>query len=417
MENAEGTMKRSWKRWLHYHPRRKVFVFSLLIITFFLQTVKLTYNGSDPICLKSQNNFVYIKMIKCASETLAAVFRRYAFHRNLSIVLPLEKFLYLGWPYPLDEFSYRPPKTDKGFNILVDHTVFNESVMDQLMQPDNVYITSIREPYKQFKSMFNYYSLRGHCNISSSVLDPVTEYLHNLEKYEAVYKSEAARPKRICIPNGFSMSRNLMAFNLGFPAGKPDGAPDLSDSEEAIGSFLARIESRFRLVLLVDFFDESMVLLRRLMCWGIKDVLYSKLNEGKYATLPSTLVARDKIEEENVAIYRNWSRVDYRLYDHFKKIFWEKVSVEGLAFYRELAYYKKINRLVNEICAPIKSYTSRVIVKGTLIEGRSYGDDFVVDTAYCKIFKSTMLREVKNYYDKLPYPYDFDVVIPQKKFC
>ena len=60
-----------------------------------------------PACGEERINFVYIKMIKCASTTLSGVFRRFGLLRNLSFVLPPKGKIYIGWPYQIDETFYR----------------------------------------------------------------------------------------------------------------------------------------------------------------------------------------------------------------------------------------------------------------------------------------------------------------------
>ena len=122
-----------------------------------------TINPLDPIgksgkCTE-KINFVYIKEIKCASQTLVNIFRRFGLERQLSIVTPIGKKLYLGWPWPIQDIYHRPSKTGY-FNILCDHTVFDEDLLRSLMEPDVVFITSLREPFAQFKSMFNYYAFQ-----------------------------------------------------------------------------------------------------------------------------------------------------------------------------------------------------------------------------------------------------------------
>lgn len=79
-----------------------------------------------PDCKKKSNrktNFVYIKNHKCASDTLSAVFRRFALNKNLSIVLPIGAHSLLGWPHQLRRYMYRLKKT-KEFNIMLDHQVY-----------------------------------------------------------------------------------------------------------------------------------------------------------------------------------------------------------------------------------------------------------------------------------------------------
>ena len=375
----------------------------------------LNNSGNSPGCKAPKQNLLYIKMIKCASETLAAVFRSYAYQRSLSIVLPLNDKIYLGWPYKMDHESYRPSKTGS-FNFLVDHSVFDEEFMTELMPADTVYVTSIREPYSQFKSMFNYYKIASNSNMSSGTIDiQLSEYLQNIEKYEAIYKSHAMAKTRYCIPDGFSMTKNLMSFNLGFPAGKPDGAPDYSDDEGFVEYFLSSLESRFKLVMIVEHFDESMVLLKRIMCWDMKDIVYTSKNAGQYST--SSLKERKKWgrkDKRNIEVYQRWSAVDYKLYDHFTNVFWKKIGNEGMDFYNELRYFKKINIIVNEFCNSIQSGARESFHKIT-ISKTPYSDSFVVDKHFCDILGSTLMLEAKKYYDELPLP--VNKVMPNKVFC
>ncbi|KAI8487819.1 hypothetical protein Bbelb_345570 [Branchiostoma belcheri] len=65
----------------------------------------------------------------------------------------------------------------------------------------------------------------------------------------------------------FERTRNFQAFDLGY---KQEWADDEGKAER----FLADIERDFTLVMILEHFDESLVLLRRLMCWEIKDILY-----------------------------------------------------------------------------------------------------------------------------------------------
>ena len=84
--------------------------------------------------------------------------------------------------------------------------------------------------------------------------------------------------------------------------GFPQGSPDLSYDPQAVDDWLKEIERDFLLVLIVEYFDESLVLLKRLMCWKLQDILYQKRNSGKYTKT-------EAINHENYEIYKNWSNV------------------------------------------------------------------------------------------------------------
>ncbi len=99
---------------------------------------------------QEQTNFVYVKMIKCASETLASLFRRFGYHRNLTFVLPFDKRLYIGWPFQLQTDMYRHTDTDD-FDLLVDHAVYNRTTMRKLMKPGELSFSEEYETYHDSK--------------------------------------------------------------------------------------------------------------------------------------------------------------------------------------------------------------------------------------------------------------------------
>ena len=329
-------------------------------------------------------------MIKCASETLAAVFRRFGYLRNLNFVLPLDDKLYVGWPYVLREAFYRTNKTS-GFNILVDHAVYNREALSKTMPEDTVYITSIRHPYSQFKSMMRYYNLAKIVGLPANNTDPVKTYLNNIKEYEAKYKSPESAKLRHCIPDNMSLAQNQMAFNLGFPLGFPTGTPDLSHNTTFVRQWLHSIEDNFKLIMLVEYFDESLVLLKRLMCWKTKDILYFTKNEASYTY---------KFEinyQKNLDIYKNFSNVDFMLYEHFEYVFWKKVSQEGRGFIEEVQHFKRIRSNIIKFCDKVKQPG-----KSITIEGTGWSEMFTVDFDYCRLLRERLVDELKKYYDEQP---------------
>ena len=145
---------------------------------------------------------------------------RFGYARNLSFVLPSMWNLYLNWPHPLTSWDYRPDP--RGFNILADHAVLAERQMAELMPRDTVYLTVVRHPFSQLKSIFNFWKIPKVVFMSESVENPVLEYFSDVERYEAAYTSPEALG-RYCVPDGFSMTKNLAAHCLGMPVGFPPG--------------------------------------------------------------------------------------------------------------------------------------------------------------------------------------------------
>ena len=231
-----------------------------------------------PSC-KEKTNFVFIKGMKCATTTLLGVFDRFGVRRNLSFVLPVKWNIYLNWPYPLTQWDFRPDR--RGFNILVDHAIFAEAPMAAIMPTDSVYISIVRHPLGQLKSGFNYWKVAKLSGISQTVENPVLEYFSDLPRYEAAYQ-RAGNTQRYCIPDHFSMTRNLQSHCLGLPTGFPPGAADVTGNHSEVKGHLRHLEEKFLLVMVADYFLESLVILRRLMCWAFSDIVFHSANVAFY---------------------------------------------------------------------------------------------------------------------------------------
>ena len=102
-------------------------------------------------------------------------------------------------------------------------------------------------------------------------------------------------------------ARNHVAFDLGLPWNETDKI------EESI----EYLEKTLDLVVLSDFFKESMILLRKELCWEWDDVLFFVTNQrSEKKELSSDLAS--KIKE--------WNAFDTAIYDHFNTTFWKKIE-------------------------------------------------------------------------------------------
>ncbi|CAG5126236.1 unnamed protein product [Candidula unifasciata] len=288
-----------------------------------------------------QRNFVFIKTMKCATSTLHGVFYRFGYTRNLSFVSPIRKMIYLNWPFPMTMQDFRP--SSRGYNILTDHVIYTEDVMDKIMPADTVYISIIREPFAHFKSTFHYFNVAKISGVPANVTNPIVEYLSHLEKYEPAYMSHKAK-ERWCVPNDFSITKNMLSHSLGMPLGFPPGTINITADEVSVEQYIKHLDSKFQLILIVEYFYESVVLLRRLMCWSFRDIIFINSNTGDYEYKNAS------VPESIIDIHRKWSSVDYRLYDYFNNTFWKRVSLQGADFYSEVEAFKKVEAQVKNYC-------------------------------------------------------------------
>ena len=343
-----------------------------------------------PIRSTPVKNFVYIKTHKCASETLAALFRRYGYERRLSFVLPVDGRNNLGWPEPLDEGMFRPSKTG-GYNVLCEHTILTLPLMTDIMPNDTLYVTGIREPMEHLKSSFHYFNLPKVGAISGT--DPFTEYLRNLDKYDAVYKAQGnTRRGGYCVPAGLSVTKNSMAFDLGFPIGFARGTIDQTKNKTFIDEWVEKLDKRFAIILIVEYFQESLVLMRRTFGWNIKDIIYIRRNSAavRKAVAPP-------VDPQLVRKYRTWSRVDYSLYNHFNRTLWRKIADEGDDFENELGYFESVVSKTNTFCE--KTGKDRE----TLLHfaATDWSASFNVSINDCKTIGSRLMPELRRQYDSI----------------
>ena len=291
------------------------------------QEVIVTEQTLENCHQKEKRNFVFVRTHKTGSDTLSTIFRRFGYVRNLSFVLPLNNYSSwaVGWPNQLYPNVYRPSKTGE-YNIICEHAVFNISLYKTVVPKDSVYITSVREPYSRFVSAFYFFKVNQLMKNKTNVIET---FLQNPDYHDRMYINKLNR-------NGSfpSLVRNNMAFDLGFQAGFPIGSEDWTYNDTAIDEWLKELDKKMDLVMMTEYMDESLVLLRRLMCWSMKDILYQSrnINHSRKKDNSST--------EYLMNVYRKWSEVDVKLYDHFLKKFQVRLSQQDASFWQEVAHFK-----------------------------------------------------------------------------
>ena len=128
--------------------------------------------------------------------------------------------------------------------------------------------------------------------------------------------------------------KNWQAFELGMD--------HLNEDPEYVRQSLARLEKQFDLVLLTEYYDESMVLLAQLLCVPYEVIWQKTLNPRHYEkpTLRSDLM--DKFNAHFA--------VDLAIYKHFENVLKQKIvdfGIERMA--SEVATMKKIFDSCNKI--------------------------------------------------------------------
>lgn len=166
------------------------------------------------------------------------------------------------------------------------------------MAGDTFYFSILRNPIFLLESSYVYYkNMVPAFNRSKDV----NEYLASPLKY---YREEDYK-KNI-------YAKNIMWFDFGYDN-------NAEDNKNYTQEVLKDIEQNFHLILIADYFDESMILLKHTLCWDLDDVIYFKLNSRSNDTVQTlTAESRERI--------KTWCSLDWNLYLHFNQSFWRRIE-------------------------------------------------------------------------------------------
>ncbi|XP_014397915.1 PREDICTED: galactosylceramide sulfotransferase [Myotis brandtii] len=203
-------------------------------------------------------DIVFMKTHKTASSTLLNILFRFGQKHRLKFAFPNGRndFDYPAFFARSLVQDYRPGAC---FNIICNHMRFHYDEVRGLVRPNATFITVLRDPARLFESSFHYFGSVVPFTWKLSGRDKLAEFLQD--------------PDRYYDPHGYNAHylRNLLFFDLGYDSG-------LDPSSPRVQEHILEVERRFHLVLLQEYFDESLVLLKDLLCWELEDVLYFKLN-------------------------------------------------------------------------------------------------------------------------------------------
>ncbi|NXW92431.1 G3ST2 sulfotransferase, partial [Alopecoenas beccarii] len=263
---------------------------------------------------RAKTNVMFLKTHKTASSTVLNIMFRFAERHNLTVALPADHHVHLGYPKTfLARFVEAFQAIGQNYNIMCNHLRFNPSEVQRVMAANTFYFSILRNPISLLESSYIYYK-----NIvpAFKLSKDVNEYLASPMKFYHLADSR----KNI-------YARNVMWFDFGYDN-------NAQDNKKYVQAVLKEIEQNFHLILIAEYFDESMVLLKHVLCWELDDVIYFKLNSRSQDTV-QTLTPESK---ERI---KAWCSLDWQLYLHFNQSFWR--TIEETIGLKELE--KEVNRL------------------------------------------------------------------------
>lgn len=284
-----------------------------------LQTTKFPSTDCTPAV-----NIMFMKTHKTASSTILNILFRFGERHKLKFAFPdgRNDFFY---PSPFLSSHVKDYRPGECFNVLCNHMRFNDQEVTKALPPDATYITILRNPVDLFESSFHYY----HRTV------PFTWSINGDNKLEEFLKS----PQNFYRPNAYNSFylKNLLFFDFGFDN-------NLKADDPRVMRNIHNLSKRFDLVLLAEYFDESLILLKDKLCWTMEDILYFKLNVRKNSSV-------SRMTPELRAKALEWNGADWRLYQHFYTIFWAKIEEYGRErMKREVNELRRRNAEMKAIC-------------------------------------------------------------------
>uniref|UniRef100_A0A8C5PHQ6 Galactose-3-O-sulfotransferase 1 n=1 Tax=Leptobrachium leishanense TaxID=445787 RepID=A0A8C5PHQ6_9ANUR len=279
-----------------------------------------------PNC-RPQKNLMFLKTHKTGSSTILNILFRYGQKHHLRFAFPHGRndFDYPGYFQRTLVEGYRP---EACFNIICNHMRYQHSEVRPILPSDAVFVTVLRDPALLFESSFQYFAK----------LAPLTWAIPgsgNKQKMDIFLQS----PLSYYDSSGYNAHylHNLQMFDLGYDS-------ELDAKDPKVMQALKELDERFHLVMMLDYFDESLLLLRNLMCWEMEDILYFKLNARKSAY-------GSRLSPELYQMAQNWNALDTLVYNHFNATFWKKVEEYGSEkMKQDVLELQRKNELLKQEC-------------------------------------------------------------------
>ncbi|XP_045210100.2 galactose-3-O-sulfotransferase 2-like [Mercenaria mercenaria] len=293
----------------------------------------------------------FLKVHKAGSETMQNIFFRFGLKHNLTFVLP-EKGRYFR-----RTGSAMPVRPGNHHDILAVHSVYSRKLFRSVLPIDSVNIGIIREPLERMVSAAYYY--RDVMKRRDLLKVPKLNFIHNIVNQPHLYDRKP-----------FSRTKNSMGQDFGFSS-----TITINDTEE-IEKQLDLLKKDFKLVLVLERFEESLILMKRTLNWDLEDVIYLKRNS--HAHKPVVLSPNELNK------FKSTCFLDYVVYETFYEIFDKKIAAEGPDFVSEVEHFKSVLHLVKDYCEQISKNLSH---KSLRIAQSAWNEPFEISNQDCRFLQ------------------------------
>ncbi|XP_070538008.1 galactosylceramide sulfotransferase-like [Ptychodera flava] len=254
-------------------------------------------NGRQPC--RPAKKIMFLKTRRTGSSTVQNILFRYGEKHNLNFALPREGIQFSdvsGMPFQRSQMM-KTNHTPEGYDILCHYARFNEPGLSSVISDGGIYITTLRDPTSQFESIFTHMRLDKLFRVPGNNLkSSFRVFMEKPEKFYSVLSSTLRR-----------WAKNPMLFDLGI-------APQEMLHLRQVDNYVQYLDRKFDFVILREYFDESLILLKKLLCLDFQDIAYVEHNV-RSAAAQFTDTTAEGLDSQVL----RWNMGDARLYEHFKE--------------------------------------------------------------------------------------------------
>ena len=241
--------------------------------------------------------------------------------------------------------------TGNSFNIISKQFVLGDKGINKYTHRNMTVIMSLGDPVEHFLSVlktFVYKYLFQNKSVENILL-PAAELMKQLIQTMKTRKTSKIANVEVFSAEQQNWVKNAMYRQLGYlQLYKTLNA----DQRILFYRSLREIKSKIGLFFLKNRFDESLLRLRRKLCWDYKDIFYldqptdflhvaTKKESQALATIESGL--------------KQWSELDYKLEAEIIKMR-NLSSIDHRNFEAELGHFRLVNKKVQNFCQQLKSW-------------------------------------------------------------
>ena len=333
----------------------------------------------------------FIKIHKTGSGAIHNVLVRLALRHNLTVALPYCRPRFQNYQiFPaVAERPYiisKPPLQDRlGYNLFFDHAVYDRNAQLEYMARNTLFYTQIRNPFSQAVSCFKHFGGVQKYGLGDQEC-PLCSFISSGKEAFYVHVNSKCWDTKHAAP----VTRNFQAFTLGHVNAYENNITEFK-------SYLEGLDKELFHVSLLEYIDESNLLLKRKMHWHISDVLHIHTHKTRHKKTISS--AAEEIQKEAEKKHRELSKLDYMLYEFFEEKLLNELQQQPADFSEELEQYKTINSQFSEFCDKMcedfdgvdPSHIDRIrrmLQNGIDIPSSSFYSAFRVTYVDCLILKS-----------------------------